>query len=197
MKRILQKFENRTDLPIEIEEIRDFIVELGIQDRIVFCAEDLDTAILRGVIYQWRQSNSVYGEPIWTTLIVYPSSMAQDWQRAICAKEMVHIFDSQIVKTVNSEMIEGLAKKVVGPLEIDADSPESLMATVDRIAEFQAINLLFPRAARILARTKISSDEMTIREISEWASIPEHFVKIALDPKWEYLSSILVSLHSD
>ncbi len=196
MKRILQKFENRTDLPIEIEEIRDFIVELGIQDRIIFCAEDLDTAILRGVIYQWRQPSSVYGEPIWTTLIVYPCSMAPDWQRAICAKEMVHIFDSQIVKTVNPEMIEGLAKKVVGPLEIDAESPESLMATVDRLAEFQAVNLLFPRAARTLAHTKISSNEMTVREISEWASIPEHFVQLALDPKWEDISSILDSLSS-
>ena len=55
MKRILQKFENRTDLPIEIEEIRDAIVGLGIQDQIIFSDEDLDTQTLRGFIYQWRE----------------------------------------------------------------------------------------------------------------------------------------------
>lgn len=191
MRSLIKKFEDRVTLPIEIDEIRDAIIDLGIQDRIVFCDEDLDTEELRGVLKQWREHGSVYGEPRWTTLIVYPRGVEVEWQRVICAKELVHVFDKQIVKTQTPEMIEKLAEKVLGPFEGLSDSPADFMATVDKLAAYQWINLLFPRAARNVARQMIKNGAKGPEEIAEWAAIPLEYVYMVLDEAWEEISEIL------
>ena len=194
MRRLLQKFENRVNLPIEIDEIRDAIIELGIQDRIIFSAQDLDTEVLRGTYYQWREHGNVYGEPIWTTLIIYPENEDIGWQRVICAKELVHVCDKQIVKTQTPEMIDKLAAKVIGPFEGSAEGPADLMASVDKLAAYLGLNLLFPIAARRLAREKIASQEKTIQEIANWAVIPEHYASLVIDEGWDKISELLARI---
>ena len=191
---MLAKFENRTDLPIEIGEIRDAMIEIGIQDRIIFSDEVLDTETLRGAYYQWREHGAVYGEPIWTTLIVYPRDNEPCWQRAICAKELVHVCDKQFAKTQTPEMIMKLSEKILGQFDMAVDSEADLMATVDKLAAYQGVNLLVPLAARRLARSKLASREKTLAEIAEWAAIPEHYVKLVIDGGWDDVSEFLYRL---
>lgn len=191
LRTLVERFQDRVDLPIEIDEIRDALVESGVQDRIVFSDEKLDTGRLRGAYYQWREHTTPYAVPRWTTLIVYPSNEDITWQRAICAKELVHVCDRQIVKTQTAEMVEQLAKKIVGPFETRSAGPADLMATVDKLAQYQGLNLLFPLAARRIARARIASGEKTLEEIADWAVVPVEYAALVLGDNWDKISELL------
>lgn len=191
MRDLLKKFEARLDLPIEIDEIHQAIIELGYQDRIVLCDEDLDTEIIRGAFYQYREHGDVYGEARWTTLVVYPRHADPSLQRLVCAKEMVHIFDEQISKTQTPEMVSQLAVKVLGKPNGNPESAADLIATLDNLAVYVGINLLFPREARKEARLKVSAGELTVQDVAEWAVLPIDSVTMALDEGWEEIAAIL------
>jgi hypothetical protein len=194
LRRLVERFQDRTELPIEIEEIRDALIDLGVQDKIIFSPEELDTGTLRGAYYQWCEHRAAYGEPVLTTLIVYPKNEDITWQRAICAKELVHVCDKQIVKTQTAEMVEELAQKVVGPFETRTATPADLMATVDKLAQYQGLNLLFPVAARRLARAKIAAGERSYAEIAQWACIPENYARLLLEESWDALNELLTAI---
>jgi len=194
LRQLVECFQDRVELPIEIEEIRDSIVNLGIQDKIVFSAEDLDTGTLRGALYQWRESAGVYTDPVWTTLIVYPVNETIERQRVICAKELIHLFDAQVVRTNTPEMVEQLAKKVVGPFETPSTNPSDLMASMDKLAQYQSLNLLLPLAARRLARKKIEAGEVDMAQVSEWAAIPIEETVLVLNDHWDKFSELLIAI---
>lgn len=88
-KNLQSKFDGRTSLPIEIQEICDAIVEMGYQDEIRVVPEEMDLKQLLGTYVQWREPNGAYAESTWVSLIVYPSNTDPMMQRLICAKELV------------------------------------------------------------------------------------------------------------
>lgn len=194
LRELVKVFQDRINLPIEIDEVRDEIIDLHVQDKIIFSSKEMDTGKLRGVIYQWHESAGMYAEATWTTLIVYPSEETVSWQRAICAKELVHVCDRQVVKTTTPEMVEQLARKILGPFETNSPAAADVMAAMDKLAQYQFIDLLFPKAARELARQKIAKGDHTEASIADWVMIPEEHVKMALSENWEEISEVLVLL---
>lgn len=193
LRSLVEAFQDEVELPIEIEEVRDEIVRQGFQDRIILFAGDLNTDRLRGTFTQWTERGSVYGDPELVTLIIYPKAESARWQRLVCAKELVHVCDMQIAKTKTPEAIEELAERLLGRFEDNKDDEADLMASVDKLAQFQGINLLFPKAARSVARTKLASGEKTIDEIVDWVALPRQFVELALSDIWEKFSELLIT----
>src|SRR6056297_3099597 len=123
------------------------------------------------------EQSGVYADPDWVTLVIYPEDEDITWQRVICAKELIHICDRQIVKTQTPEMVDELARKLVGPFETSDPEPSDLMASMDKLAHYQSFNLLFPRAARKLAVEKIRDGTHTVEDIAEWAVIPQESLR--------------------
>lgn len=195
MNPVIQKLNSLRKLPIQINDIRDLIIENGYQDKIVFSKQAcLDPQKLRGVCYQWREHGSVYGEPIWVTLIAYPQDVDTPTQRLICAKELIHIFDHQIVKTQTAEMVYKLAEKVISEMRTELDTPENLMAAVDNLAAYQGINLLFPLEARAHMRAELSADRETNESIARKVDLPVETVKLVMPPTWEKMTQIMSTL---
>jgi hypothetical protein len=192
--RVVEKFRDIEDLPIEIEDIREAILSLGFQDRIIFCADqEMVVSRLRGVFYQYRQRPVLYGEPEDVTLIVYASSEPLAWQRTICCKEMIHIFDDKVERTETLEELDGLIKRLLGPLSVDEVSIYDLMAAKDRLALYQAIPLLFPMAARNRALAEVKSGTKAVEQIAEEACLPLELVQLALSEDWPRLAEYLCS----
>ncbi|MEE9388530.1 MAG: hypothetical protein V3U96_07955 [Paracoccaceae bacterium] len=194
LRQLVKKFQGVVDLPIEIGEIRDAVVECGIQDQIVFSAEELETGTLRGVFYQYTRRAGVYADPEFHTLIVYPENEDPIWQRVICAKELIHVCDKQIVRTNTDQEVIELANKVVGPFETESTEITDLMAATDKLAQYLALNLLFPKAARDLARGRIEADKKTREEIADWVQIPVEHVFLMLSEEWDTMSEFLVAI---
>ncbi|SMX29396.1 hypothetical protein TRP8649_03530 [Pelagimonas phthalicica] len=194
LRALIEKFQDCVMLPIEIDEIRDAIIELGVQDKIIFSGEDLDTGVLKGAFYQWYESSGMYAESTWTTLIVYPDGEPIEMQRVICAKELIHICDKAIARTHTPELIDKLAKKVLGPFESPDTSSADLMATIDKLAQYQGLDLLLPKAAREIARDKISKGLLTPSDVAEAAVMPLSQTLLVLDESWEDISSFLCTI---
>ena len=194
LRKLVGQFEDRVELPIEIDELRTAIINFGIQDRIIFSAEDLDTGVLKGAYYQWRESPIPYGESTWTSLIVYPQGVDLPWQRVICAKELIHLCDQQVVRARTPNAVEGLARKLVGPFEGASSDLLDILASTDKLAQYQSLNLLFPVAARKLAREKIKKHEITEAAVADWAVLPLEHVMLMLDDSWDRLSELLIAI---
>lgn len=155
----------------------------------------MDTEKLLGTFTQYTTHTGVYSAPDFVTLIVYPENIAAPNQRAICAKELVHMCDKQSRKVRDMEFLGEIAEKIVGPFQSSlVDAHSDLVASLDVLAQYQAMNILFPMAARHAARTKIASGEKSLEEIADWVSAPVDLVEQMLDPEWDGLSDRLIDV---
>lgn len=195
-KRLLEKLKAVESLPIEITELRDHIIEIGVQDRIIICIEDMDPRILRGMLYQYSHRPILYGEIEQVSLIVVSEHMSPEWKRLVCAKEMVHILDGPSEQTNTPEDVMGLIEKLLGPLSTEDVSHTDYMALVDRIALYKGLALLFPDRARDWALTELSAGRKEIGDIASVVKIPEEFVSDVLDEAWPDMMKAFFEINS-
>ena len=193
LKKLIEKFRAVEKLPIEIDEIRNAVLSLGVQDRVIFCADaEMAVSRLRGVFYQYRQRSLPYGDPDNITLIVYPEKVPVAWQRVICCKELIHLFDHQVERTDTVEELDGLIKRLLGPLSADDLSIFDLMAAKDHLALYQAIPLLFPLAARTRILSDIESGAKTLQQVADEACLPLEVIILGTSDEWPRLSEDLI-----
>lgn len=188
---LVEHFQSQDTLPIEAEDIAAKLVELGCQDSIRFCPEDIDPGELKGAIYQYTVRPGVYSPPEFVTLIVYSQNLPTDWQRVVCAKELVHVCEGSVGRTDTPEEVEGLLEKILGPLSNEDFGLSDLMASIDKLAIYQAIDLLFPLAARHDARRALDEGTADFHDIVDWVQIPAVFVKMVLADEWLEFRAIL------
>jgi hypothetical protein len=191
---VIKHFDSVRELPIEIPEIRDVVLTMGFQDSIVFVpCQKMDPAKLRGAFYQYTTHPGVYASPQFRTLIVYSAKLAKDWQRLVCAKELIHVLDGKAEKTKTEDELQGLIDKLIGPLSTEDFGLADIMAAKDKLALYQALAVLFPDAARTDALAQIKAGK-TVEDISEQASIPPRFVQLVLKEEWPSLRSDICAI---
>lgn len=191
MKLLLDYFADVTDLPVEIDDVVQAIVQLDLQDEVYLFPVNSDPSELRGAIRQFRYSPGVYADPQSVTHIVYTTQVPLSWQRVICAKELVHIFDRKAEKTDTPDEVSELIEKILGPLSTEDYGFADLQAAADRLALYQCLPLLFPPKALAKAKEAVSSGVMTVEQITEVVCMPEGFVRIMLSDDWEKLNGFL------
>lgn len=176
-------------LPVEIPTIRDALVDLHIQDRIIFYPDnEMNPEELRGVYYQYRVRSGVYADPENISLIIYCARLSIPWQRIICCKELVHIFDTDFETTDLAEEIDGLIDRLLGPFSTEDISVYDIMAAKDRLALYQCLPLLFPESERIKYKELLIRNAVTIESIAKAACLPETFVRLLMSDEWPSLA---------
>lgn len=191
-KNLQAKFDGRTDLPIEIQEICDALVEMGYQDDIRVVPEEMDTDQLLGTYVQFTEpAGGMYSEPQLVSLIVYPSNVDFISQRLICAKELVHVCDAQVSKTSNAQDIMELAQVLSGGAKMGDEPRMTMKVAADILAQQKGLMLLFPRAAREIARQQIANNEISLEELSDKLQLPTTTVEDMLVEEWDALASFL------
>lgn len=188
LKKIIEQFAEKTELPIEVQEIADAIIGAGIQDEIHFVDVDADPAVIHGAFARFSYHKAIYGDPIWVTHIPYNSRDPLKLQRVVCSKEMIHLFDSDIERTDTPEEIYELIDKLLGPLTTDDLGLADLMAAKDKLAVYQCLPLLMPKAALQVARDAVAKGIKTPEEISEWAQIPVGLIHLMLQKEWDTIN---------
>jgi hypothetical protein len=184
LHRLLERFDPVKELPVEIPEVRDAIMQIGFQDQIRFIpCEKMDPRQLRGVFYQFTRHPRPYADPEFWTLIIYSSQMSREWQRLVCAKELIHVMDGPAEKTHTEDELQGLIDKIIGPLSTEDFGLADLMAAKDKLAVYQALGVIFPDAARADALKALASG-MTRQQVMERACIPQQFVDLVLAESW-------------
>jgi hypothetical protein len=192
LKRLIASLEDRTELPIEVEEIASLLVELGFQDQIQFFGVAEDRAKIRGAFYQFTIRRGVYADPELVTLIAYNNNDTVEMQRLTCCKELMHLFDRDIERTDKEDEVPSFLDKLLGPLSTDDFGLADLMAVKDKIATYQCLPLLMPKAALSIARRAVAEGKKTPQEVANWAKLPLPFVELMLDEQWETINGALV-----
>lgn len=194
LKELIERFADRTELPIEVEEIAQAIIELGVQDEIHFVDVDADPSKIHGAFVRFTYRPQMYGDPVFVTHIPYNKNEPLEQQRVVCAKELIHIFDDNIEETDTEDEVPEFLDKLLGPLTTDDFGVADYMAAKDKFALYQCLPLLFPRAALQVARAAIENKDRTLEEIAEWAKLPRNIVDFMLKPEWEELNGKLTDV---
>lgn len=187
LNKLVESFAGRVELPIEVDEIVDAIKDLGWQDEIYLFPVDSDPTRVRGAFRQFTYQKAVYGEPQLVTHIVYSKNVSLAWQRVISVKELVHIYDSVAAKTDTEEEVSQLLDRLVGPLSSEDYGLVDLQAAKDRLALYQALPLLLPKAALKIARENGLAPEL----VAERACMPIELVSLILSDEWQDLNGVL------
>lgn len=184
LQELIERFSEVTELPIEIYDIAKCITEMGVQDEIYFFPIETDTRKIRGACHRFTYQKSVYGDPNFVTHIVYSKNETARFQRVIAVKEMIHIFDDNLAITDTADEVSNLLDKLAGPLSSEDYGLADIQAAKDRLALYQSLPLLLPRAALDKARQEFSSGSKSPEDIAEWACMPVEFVKLMLSDVW-------------
>lgn len=195
LRKLVDKIAAVDQLPVEIEDVRDELIRLGFQDKIIFSDEDMDPAKLRGILYKFIQRPAVYGDPEMVSMIVYSSRLSIDWQRVVSGKELVHIMDKPSESAKTEEEVQAFLDKLLGPLSTEDFGLADLMAATDKLAVYQCLPLLFPQAARDQAVALFKSGEKTLPQIADWAVLPPNFIELMLGDGWPSLCDLLIDGH--
>jgi hypothetical protein len=191
-KNLRAKFDGRTELPIEIQDICDALIDMGYQDDIRVVAEVMDLTQLLGTYVQWVERDAVYGEPKLVSLIVYPENADPLTQRIVCAKELVHVCDANAAKSHDPVGIMELARVLSDRIGLNEKMQiAKLKVAKDILAQGQALMLLFPKAARIICRQRIAENRMSVAEVQELLQLPLSTVEEMLEEEWEEIADSL------
>ena len=187
LQKLVEQFADNTNLPVEIDDIVEAIKALGWQDEVFLFAADTDPTRVRGAFRQFTYRKGVYAEPQLVTHIVYSQNVSLAWQRVICAKELVHIYDSLAAKTDTEEEVSQLLDRLVGPLSSEDYGLVDLQAAKDRLALYQALPLLLPKASLEVARANSIAAEV----VAERACMPVELVNLVMSDDWQDLNGAL------
>ena len=191
LKELIKKFEAQVELPVEVAEIADAIVDAGVQDEIHFVPVDADASSIRGAFARFRYQPGVYAEPVWVTHIPYNSNDSLEWQRVVCCKEMIHLFDSDLERTDTEEEVPEFLEKLLGLLSTEDYGVADIMASKDRLALYQCLPLLMPKAALKIAREAVAAGTASAEDVAAWAVMPIDLVRLMLHEHWENLNGAL------
>lgn len=183
--RLVQQFEDRTDFPVLLNEVRDAVIRLGMTDRLTFKAVEIEENILRGVCHRYDFRPSVYGEMEERVDILYASSLDQPWQRLVVVKELIHTLDADGHRITTAEEVDDLIRRMARRPELR--EPMNWGEASDRVALYQALGILFPFAARALIKEKYDAGRISDEMIAHRAVIPDQFVSFLMSSDWDAL----------
>lgn len=183
LEKLLEHFDSRTELHIDVNEVRDQLVLMGVQDRILFHFVKLDKDKIRGLLDRYIKQVVPYAEPVYCSDILIPIDMGDEkeaWQRLVAVKEMLHITDSDALNAETPEEVNNLFEKFSLPPELrehslPTDGPGKSFLN-DRVRIYTALAVLVPTAARDILRPLYVAKKLSGREIAELAKVPQRYI---------------------
>lgn len=190
--KLVQKFEDRTDFPVTLNEVRDAVIGFGGSDAIRFKAVDIERDILRGICYRYKPIPRPYAAQEEWIDILYAESLDEDWRRLVITKELIHVLDKEAHRTKNEEELDNLVRRMSRRPELRDGF--SWHETSDRVGLFQALGILFPFAARALIKDKYDAGHISDEMIAHRATVPVQFVAFLMSNEWAASYDVLMRL---
>lgn len=158
--------------PIIIEGLLDQkIIDITAQDEIFYTAVELDDKISLGHIKQTRIPKGVYDrDPNWVTQIRYSNKLNVCWQRIVCCKELMHIFDSPEECVNNEEKFAKLLAELESP-PLSADA--SPMFLSEQKTKWMALAVLCPLPFRDYFLPLWENGDLSTYDVALALRIPE------------------------
>lgn len=180
--KLSQRFEDRTVLPVRLNDVRAAVLEIGVVERITFKPVEIKKDILRGVHHKYWFTPAPYAEKELRVDVLFAESLEFPWKRLVACKELLHALDNGTHSVAQPDEVDDLIRRMARRL--DLREPMNHGETSDRYGLWQALGILFPFAAReaLLAKYEegLISDEMIARR----AGIPEDYISFLMSSDW-------------
>jgi hypothetical protein len=193
---LIKKFDVRTTVPVDVNDVVAEIKARGIKDEITFWPVTLEVERLKGQMVQideWVEPG-YQGAPSKTWVdIYYANGMADDEKRHVSCKELLHILDPAHCYAATEAEISRLFSKIGLPPHMQDPFKDGAPVNADRVAEFEAAAILFPWSARQLLMRPYTEGKITLGDIARLVDIPITYVALIMHESWDNLHTILTS----
>jgi hypothetical protein len=190
--KLLDHFDSYTRMHIDVNDVRDQLVDMGVQDEIRFHFVKMDARKIRGIIYRYSRRAAAYGNPIFCSEIVISSDMGDEdeyWKRLVAVKELLHVADCTKISAESEDSVNIIFKNFSLPPELRNDLHNGAKITAsylnDRIRIYLALAILIPEGCRGPLRELYTAGQLSVREIADIAKIPERYVPVVMDAGFE------------
>lgn len=180
--RLALQFEDRTDFPVHLNEVRDAVLRLQLCDRLTFKPVSINTATLLGVHFRYLFTPAPYADQEDRVDILYADTLDSSGQRLVVTKELIHVLDNGAHSVAKPDEVDELVRRMARRPDL-RDSP-FMPERNDRLALAQALGILFPLAARDLIKPKYDEGLVSDDMIARRAGIPEEFVDYLMSDDW-------------
>lgn len=193
IRELIREFDTREDVPIEVDDVVDFLKANNIKDEINFVGVDINTEVLRGSIHHFVVPGLGYGEPTHCADIFYSQGQSGDWQRLVCCKELLHLLDPDAQKVKSKADFLKQIEKIILPAEFQDPVADGAKVWSDRLATYFAVAVLFPWAARELLIEQVKDGKLTIEDVARLVDIPERYVALVFSEDWVTLHKLMIA----
>lgn len=186
--KLLERFDPVETLPVDVNEVRDALIEFGVQDEIEFHFVSIDSQKIRALLHRYTYQNSVYGDPIFHSDIIIARDQGEEdesWQRLGATKELLHITDCANITAESQRAVEKLFRHLSLPSELRTPDLNTNSALNDRMRIFLALAILVPKKCRAKLRELYDKDLLSPREIALLARIPERYGDVVIGEEFD------------
>jgi hypothetical protein len=180
---LIKRFSTRATVPVEVEEIVDFIRRLKIKDEIYFWEADISSDVLTATVMHWEYPDGS-GGCVNAVDIYTARSLPLDELRLAQVKELLHILDPVQFRCNTLEDVEALIENIVLPPDLVDYDEDDVHGNSDRAALFHALAVLFPWAARDAFMPAYQAGKITLTEIASYVALPVPHVKFVMSDQW-------------
>ncbi|TWC90202.1 hypothetical protein FB593_1011482 [Rhizobium sp. SJZ105] len=181
---------------MQIPDILKQIQAVTLDERVEIHGYDRPANKLRGFHYRYHieplKDSALMPERV--AVAAYSVQQANEWQRLVCAKELVHIFDRDPIKTSSKLEVVRLGHHIGGNVKFDDVDDNNIQSFFDEVAKYQALAILFPFGLRedILA-SAATIDDALINRVAQHVEVPVDFVEMVLGNIWPLMH---VNIHA-
>lgn len=176
--KLLEDITSLSQFPIEIGFIDDWLKQNGFQDEINFIPVNINPQ--KATAYSKRRSGIAlpYAERPWIYDVVYSSNMNECWQRFLCCKELMHLFDKEDERAQSADAVGQLIGEIVSTGLGDLDKKDTLAKpTIADLSGYnKALITLVPSHIVDALRPAYESGEKSDNQIALFLKIPEVFI---------------------
>jgi len=194
INKLVELFSTFPTLPIKATDVRDRLVQTGVQDEILMTPIDSDPRVLRGMYKQYIRRGAVYGDPIFVSEVFYTQNQCLKWQNFVCVKELVHILDQPAVKTFKRRDVLALTDGVSKPLASLDLGVEDFKAKYDKLISYVALAILLPLQSRSELLKPYATGHVSAEQISDETQIPINYIPMLMDPDWDDIHAMILKL---
>lgn len=188
---LIAAFAERTELPVDLDEVKNWLLERRYQDEINFIPVDLDTGVIRGYLKRVHRSRGGWDpEPLQVSNIYYDRGQGPDWINLVCGKELLHILDA--ARCSSREEFNRLTASLCLPNELKHLLADPTFALADKFGVLPALALLLPAKARDLLLPAYEQGIITDETIAEMAMMPTQYVRTVMSPRWPPLYKVIM-----
>jgi hypothetical protein len=192
VKKLLEHFDTYELLHVDVNDVRDQLVDMGVQDEIRFHFVKMEAGKLRGIVYRYTKHAAPYSNAIMCSDIAISNDMGDEdeaWKRLVAVKELLHVADCVNISAESADAVDILFNNFSLPPELRHDLQNGAKNTRsylnDRIRIYVALAILIPEGCRLPLRELYEFGKISDREIADIAKIPERYIPVVMNPKFE------------